>query len=344
MKRIFLFSLFAVALAFALPLLLRPPGRGLAEGAAETPPAETPVPSPAPAAAPSPAPAAGPVLDAAVTLEVLTETGVERMTLADYLPLALAGEMPASFAPEALKAQAVALRTYALRCKADRKAAHPEADVCGSSGCCAALAAEESLRAAWGENYAAYAAKLAAAAAATDGQYLVWDDAPALTVFHAASAGRTEDGAALGVAAPYLVSVDTPETGEAVRGLVSTVEVTAADFAAAVRSLLPEADLTGPPEDWLGAAELDAAGRVRTLAVGGRSLSGLAARQLFSLRSTDFTVTYADGRFLFRVRGYGHGLGLSQYGADCMADAGADYQEILAHYYPGTVLVMAVVE
>ena len=346
MKRIFLFSLFAVALAFALPLLLRPPGRGLSEGAAETPPpAETAAPSPALTAdAPSPAPAAGPVLDAAVTLDVLTETGVAQMTLADYLPQALAGEMPASFAPEALKAQAVALRTYALHYKAERKAAHPDADVCASPGCCAALADEESLRAAWGGNYEGYASKLAAAVAATDGQYLVWDEAPALTVFHAASAGRTEDGAALGVSAPYLVSVDTPETGEAVRNLISTVEVTASDFAAAVHTLLPEADLTGPPEGWLGAAELDAAGRVRAIAVGGRSLSGLAARQLFSLRSTDFTVTYTEGRFLFRVRGSGHGLGLSQYGADCMADAGADYQEILAHYYPGTALVMAMVE
>ena len=146
------------------------------------------------------------------------------------------------------------------------------------------------------------------------------------------------------MARPYLVSVDTPETDETARGLLSTVEVTASDFAAAVRTLLPDADLSGAPEGWLGPVALDAAGRVQALTVGGQSLSGLAARQLFALRSTDFTVSYTEGRFVFRVRGYGHGLGMSQQGANTMAAAGADYQEILAHYYPGTTLVMAVVE
>lgn len=341
MKRIAAFSLFAVALAFALPLLLCPPGRSAEAASAGTPP-----PSEAPTLPPAAGPAAepGPVLDAAVALSVLTEAGLEQMSMADYLPLALAGEMPASFEPEALKAQAVAIRTYALHYQAERKPAHPDADVCASPGCCCAMATEERLRAAWGGNYDAYLSKLSAAVAATDGQYLVWEEAPALTVFHASSAGRTEDGAALGLSAPYLVSVDSPETAEAVRNLISTVEVSAADFAASVHTLLPEADLSGAPETWLGAVELDDAGRVRALAVGGRSLSGLAARQLFSLRSTDFTVTYSEGRFVFRVRGYGHGLGMSQYGAETMAAAGSDYQEILRHYYPGTALVMAVAE
>ena len=174
----------------------------------------------------------------------------------------------------------------------------------------------------------------------TDGQYLVWAESPALTVFHAASAGRTEDGAALGVARPYLVSVETPETEETARGLLSTVEVTASDFAAAVRTLLPDADLSGAPEGWLGPVALDAAGRVQALTVGGQSLSGLAARQLFSLRSTAFTLDY-DGDFLFTVTGFGHGVGMSQYGANVLAEEGADYREILAHYYPGTRLVIA---
>jgi stage II sporulation protein D len=341
MKQITAFSLFAVALAFVLPLLLYLPGRGGA--AAEE--AGEPAAMPAAESAPVPAPGQAepePVRDAEITLAVLTEDGVVQMTMADYLPAALAGEMPASFSPEALKAQAVALRTYALYYQFRRKDAHPEADVCCRSGCCAALAQPDTLREAWGDGYDAYAKKLAEAVRATDGQYLVWEEAPALTVFHASSAGRTEDGAALGIHQRYLVSVDTPETAEAVRNLLSTVEVSAEEFAAAVHSVLPEAALSGAPETWLGPVHLDAAGRVQSAEIGGQDLSGLALRQLFSLRSTDFTLAYTDGRFVFRVRGYGHGLGMSQYGAECMARDGADYTEILSHYYPGTALVMAV--
>ena len=261
MKQIAAFSLFAVLLAFVLPLLLYLPGRGASAEASEPPAAE------ASEAPPSPAPAAEvgtaqPVPDAERTLAVLTSKGVETMTVADYLPAALAGEMPASFSPEALKAQAVALRTYALYYQAQRKASHPEADVCANSGCCAALASPETLRENWGEHYAEYTEKLSAAVRATDGQYLVWEAAPALAVFHASSAARTEDAAALGMHQSYLTSVETPETVEEVRNLLSTVEVSPSEFAAAVRSVAPEAALSGAPETWLGAVHLDAAGRV----------------------------------------------------------------------------------
>lgn len=339
MKQTAAFSLFAVVLAFVLPLLLYLPG-----GAAADAPAD-PTPTPSPSGAPAPAQdAAGPVLDGATMLTVLTERGAEEMRMADYLPLALAGEMPASFEPEALKAQAVALRSYALYYRSQRKDAHPEADVCCHAGCCAAMAQPAALREVWGERYDEYRDKLAAAVRATDGQYLAWEDAPALAVFHASSAGRTEDGAALGVDLAYLRSVETPETPEAVRNLLSTVEVAPSEFAAAVRSVLPGAALTGEPETWLGPVQLDGAGRAASVEIGGQALSALALRQLFSLRSTDFTLSYSDGRFLFRVRGYGHGLGMSQYGAELMAAQGADYTEILRHYYPGTALVMAVRE
>ena len=343
MKQIFLFSCFAVALAFALPLLLYVPGAAPAP-TPEIPEAFAPTPEAA-LYARSPAPTqAQVVLDESIRLTLRTGSGTEEIAMSDYLPLALAGEMPASFAPEALKAQAVALRTYALHYRAERKAAHPDADVCDSPGCCAALADEETRRAAWGERYGEYADKLAAAVRETDGQYLVWEDAPALTVFHASSAQRTEAGAALGVNAAYLVSVETPETESGVRNLCSSVEVTAEEFARAVGLVAPEADLSGAPETWVGPVHLDAAGRVSAVELGGASLSGLALRQLFSLRSTDFTLRWTGEHFLFRVRGYGHGLGMSQYGANLMAQGGADYAAILSHYYPGTALVVALRE
>lgn len=336
MKRTILFSIFAVALAFALPVLLfaAPLGRA-AEAEAPAPAEETPGETP---------PERAPVLDSALLLTVHTDDGDVEMTMADYLPLALAGEMPASFDAEALKAQAVALRSYALYYREHRKVTHPDADVCTSPGCCAAFADTNSLRSAWGSNYEAYMAKLGAAVADTDGQYLVYESSPILAVFHSSSYLRTEDGGSVGVSAPYLVSVDTPETAAAVSNLNTTVEVSPKDFKETVLGAFPAAKLDdADPSAWVGAASLNAAGRVAEIRIGGTAVSGLALRQMFSLRSTDFTLAWdADGRnFVFRVSGYGHGVGMSQYGANLMAKGGADYTEILAHYYPETQLVMA---
>lgn len=317
MKRYFAVTLLALALAFGLPPLLLP------------------------RAAPAPAADAPARTDAELRLRVLTDAGVQDLSMAEYLPLALAGEMPAAFDPEALKAQAVALRSFALYQREQGKAAHPEADVCADPACCAAWLSEDTLRARWGERYESYAARIHAAVRETDGQYLVWEDHPILAVFHACSLERTEDGAALGLPAPYLQSVSTPETPQTVRQLLTTVEVTPEDFSASLLALCPEADFSGPPETWLGSVSLDAAGRAEQVQAGGQAFSALTLRQVFALRSTDFTLAWDGEKFVFRVCGYGHGLGMSQHGADCMAKQGADYAEILAHYYPGTELVVA---
>ena len=330
MRRVILGSWLAVALAFALPLLLSP-SRSAAP-AAPPPAAETPI---APTQAPAPAVSA----DAAAALTVLTADGPVTETVADWLPLALAGEMPALFEPEALKAQAVALRTYALHYADARKAVHPEADVCVSSGCCAACAAEAELRERWGADFERNLRRLRDAAEATDGQYLSWEGERALTVFHASSLGRTEDGAALGVDAPYLVSVSTPETPEQVRQLCTTVELTPLELRHGVETLCPGTAFSADPGEWLGETERDAAGRVAQQHICSAALSGSALRTLFALRSTDFDLAYTGGCFVFTVRGFGHGLGMSQYGAEAMAESGAGYREILAHYYPGTELV-----
>ena len=333
MRRKALPALLAVALAFALPLLLSP-----APSARTAPPAEPETPVPA---AETSAPVRRAVLDETLTLAVRTADGVREMTMAEYLPAALAGEMPAAFHPEALRAQAVALRSYALHFRAARKDAHPDADVCTSPACCAAFADDAALRARWGAEFARYASKMRAAAADTDGQYLVWEDEPILAVFHAASAGQTEAGGALGVAAPYLVSVPSPETAETVAALESTVEVSSAEFRGAVASVAPDAVFGDDPAAWLGAVTRTESGRVASVQIGGAAVSGLALRQLFSLRSADFSLAWDGSCFRFSVRGSGHGVGMSQYGADLLAEGGASYAEILAHYYPGTRLVIA---
>ncbi len=270
------------------------------------------------------------VSDAETVLTVQTEEGPVKMTMAEYLPRAVAAEMPVSFGPEALKAQAVAARSYVL---ASRR--HEDADICTDSGCCLAYRTEDDLRAFWGGDFEANMAAVTAAAAATDGQVLTYDGEIIQAVFHASSAGSTEDSAAVWSARPYLVTVSSPETAETVPDLVTDVTYTPAELSERL-GLAPD----GPPETWLGDPEEDAAGRVRTLAIGGQTFTGAYLRGALALTSTDFLARYDEDAnvFVFTAAGKGHGVGMSQVGARLMADQGWTYDAILAHYYPGTEL------
>lgn len=322
-----------------------PPGAGTPareESTATEAPTAAPESAVAPETAPvTPSPAPEPlsgVPAAPENLLVLLEDGsVEQMDMQTYLTGVLAAEMPASFQSEALKAQAVAARTYAMYCAAGHK--HGQADICTDSTCCQAWQSPERQQEKWGEDYALYADKIRAAVDATAGQYLLYDGQPVFAAFHASSAGATEASGELWSPVPYLVSVESPETAEDVPNYVSTLDCAALDFRDVILSAYPEADFTGPEETWIGPLTLDDSGRVRTACLGGVEIPGARLRSLFSLRSTAFTLTYHEGRFLFTVTGSGHGVGMSQYGAQVMAESGEDYTRILAHYYPGTSLV-----
>ncbi len=329
MKRCVLSAVLCVAFALALPMAVRrywPPREAAAP----------PGPSSAATAVPEGA------YDASLSLKVLTGGETVSMTMAEYLPGVLAGEMPLSFDPEALKAQAVAARTYALYCAGHTDSRHPGADVCGDPACCQVWLSEEALRSAWGKTYEQQAAEYAEAVRATDGAFLEWQGEPILACFHASSPGRTENCAALwGTSLPYLVSVDTPEGEATVPDYVTSAELTDEAFRAAIEAACPEADLTAPPETWREETVRDASGRVASLRVGGAVLTGPEVRRIFSLRSACFTVERRENGFLFTVTGSGHGVGMSQYGADVLAREGFAWEEILAHYYPGTTLVRA---
>ena len=122
---------------------------------------------------------------------------------------------------------------------------------------------------------------------------------------------------------------------------VSSVTVSPEDFRETVLAAHPEAEFGEDPAFWLGAAVHDASGRVESVDIGGAQVPGTELRTLFELRSTAFALDYTAEGFLFTVTGYGHGVGMSQYGANVMAQDGADYEEILAHYYPGAELTRA---
>ena len=330
MKKTLFWAYLALLFVYLLPVLsLRAPAEPAApratESAAETAllalrsRAERPPEAPAPQ-----------------TLRVLRDGEVTEMELQGYLVGVVAAEMPAAFPEEALKAQAVAARSYALYCATTHK--HAEADVCTDPGCCQAWLSEAQLRENWGGAYAEYLERIRSAVGDTAGEYLSYGGAPVFAAFHSSSAGATEDCGAVWRPQPYLVSVSSPETASDVPGYVSTLRCAPLDFRDTLLSIHPEADFSGEPSSWLGSVERDASGRVERLSLGGVSLPGTEIRRLFSLRSTAFTLEYTEGVFLFTVTGYGHGVGMSQYGAKVLAQQGADYAEILAHYYPGTVL------
>ena len=276
------------------------------------------------------------VPDKEIIFTVLENDEVNQVNMADYLPYAIAAEMPANFAEEALKAQAVAARTYILYCTQHENPKHPQANICTKSGCCLAYATDTELRGVWGENFDNNIAIIRKAVTDTDGQILTYDETPILASFHSSSSGKTEAGSELWGDVPYLLCVNSPETEKDVPNFITTVEVSKENFKETILSFKTNAVFSDNPAEWVSGPELDDSGRIRSISIGGVQLSGSEMRKLFSLRSTAFKLEYKDNIFLFTVTGYGHGLGMSQYGANVMAKNGFSYQEILLHYYPNT--------
>ena len=285
-------------------------------------------------------PAAQGQRDGAVTLRVLDGGETEDMALDVYLQGVVRGEMPASFEREALRAQAAAERTYVYyQLAAGRKEAHPQADVCTDPACCSAWLPVAAAQEKWGDDFAGWEARIEEAVAATDGQVALYDGQPILAVFHSSSAGKTEAaGSVWSGDVPYLRSVDSPEGEETVPNYYSAATFTAAEAKALLSAAHPELTFSGGPDRWFGAAERDASGRVGTIEVCGTALRGVEVRRIFSLRSACFTVEAAAEQVTFRVTGYGHGVGMSQYGANELARQGKTWQEILTWYYAGVTV------
>ncbi|MBQ7895190.1 MAG: stage II sporulation protein D [Oscillospiraceae bacterium] len=258
-----------------------------------------------------------------------------QMDMETYLVGVLAAEMPASFPEEALKAQAVAARSYAMYCLETGK--HGGA-LCPDFACCQAWLSEERLRENWGSEYEKYSEKTVAAVKATAGECLSYEGQAVFAAFHSSSAGATENSGQVWSALPYLVSVNSPETADDVPNFVSSLECSPIDFRDTILYLHPEADFTGEPESWIGEIRRNDSGRVEKAVLGDVEVGGTELRNLFSLRSTAFELEYTGELFRFTVTGFGHGVGMSQYGAKVMAETGSDYRSILAHYYPGTYL------
>lgn len=265
---------------------------------------------------------------------------VQEMDMGTYLVGVVRAEMPAVFESEALKAQAVAARTYTLyKMEHGGSANHPDADACDDITCCKAYKDAESAAAEWGESAAEYEEKLRAAVRDTDGECILYGGEPILAVFHSSSAGATMDAADVwSESLPYLTSVSSPESDETVPNYHTSHTFQVAVLREILQKALPDADLSASPTDWFTNIRQNTNGAVTSLDVGGTEVSGNRLRTILGLRSPCFTIAFEGDSVTFSVTGYGHGVGMSQYGANVLAAGGMDYREILAWYYTDTTV------
>ena len=275
--------------------------------------------------------------DSGHTLAVRMPDGTTQdLDLSVYLWGVVAAEMPATFEEEALKAQAVAARTFAL--SNTKKDAHPDADVCTDYACCQAWLSRADAEANWGDAATVNANKITLAVSETADEIILYNDQPIQAAFHSSSGDTTQNALEVwGYDAPYLQSVTSPE-GDEVPDYHSTKTFSSQELKDLVQEKYPEANLGADPAAWLGQPTYNSGGTVDKITVGGIELSGAQARTLFGLRSACFSVEYADDTFTFAVTGFGHGVGMSQYGANAMAAAGSTYLDILQHYYTGVTV------
>ena len=260
-------------------------------------------------------------------LQVLIDGSQVQMELEEYVLCAVLGEMPADFELEALKAQAVVARTYACRRNTiDRK--HEGGAVCTDYSCCQAFCTQQSYLD--GGHTRQQLDKVRDAVNQTAGEVVTYNGELIEATYYSCSGGRTEDAVAVwGQDIPYLRSVESP--GE--ESAQYYIDTTTYD-----RAQIEQALGTSLLGQWLGQVSYTAGGGVDTIEIGGRLYKGTEIRQLLGLRSTAFVITAVGDTVTVTTKGYGHRVGMSQYGADAMALSGSDYVQILAHYYPGTTL------
>lgn len=264
------------------------------------------------------------------------DTGeVEEVGLDEYLYHVVSAEMPANYELEALKAQAVVARTYTVYKIQNPK--HENADICDDSNCCQAWVSKEERLARWKEteredNWK----KIKECVDATKGKIITYENKPINAFFHANSGGTTELPVNVwgGTDFPYLQVVETVgEEGYAQYS--SEVELTKEELIEKLKAKYEDIEIDFEKQEELKIMEYTDSGRVKTVKFGNHELSGVETRTLLGLKSTNFEIIKQDDKIKFTVKGYGHGVGMSQTGADAMAKQGSDYEEIIKHFYIG---------
>lgn len=262
---------------------------------------------------------------------------VVTLEMQEYLFGVTAAEMSMSAGDEALKAQIIAAHTFALFRKTEN--ADKPYDITNSTSTDQAYISRSSARLRWGERADEYCLRLDNLLGEVGAYILVdGDKKPILAAYHAVSCGKTESAKVMwGSDYAYLQPVDS------VGDLMSPDYLSEGNFTEAelAEKLADEVELTGDAAKWLGEIERSPSGTVTAITIGGKQFTGSRLRTLLGLKSAVFEVKYADGTFNFQVQGSGHGVGMSQYGANYLAGLGSDYREILGWYYGGCTLTTA---
>ncbi len=266
--------------------------------------------------------------------------------LEEYIKCVLAAEMPADFDMEALKAQAVAARTFAYGrisgTYRSKQGVHDGIDICTDSAHCQAWMSRESAMERWNILFASRNwGRISKAVNETKGIIAVYNGNVANTLFHASSPGRTENAEDVwaGKSVPYLRSVES-SGDEASKGYIASVAVSVGELAEKLLKAYPDAELEDDITDNIEIINFTEGGRVKTLKIGNITMKGTEFRSLLGLRSACFTIDFVDDDLMrITTTGHGHGVGMSQWGANALARTGGTYREILQHYYTGIDII-----
>ncbi|MBQ3552501.1 MAG: stage II sporulation protein D [Clostridia bacterium] len=278
-----------------------------------------------------------PYIDEEVTLRVaISNDSIEEMALEEYLIGVVAAEMPVSFEMEALKAQAVAARTFTLRHipAFSGTPCSSRADICTNSSCCQAWRSESDMKKNWGDSYDDNAARIENAVAATTGMVITYEGELIEALYHSSSGGFTEYAQnVFAHAKPYLVGVSSPDT-DYEKSYTFTID----ELTEKLNNAFKGASITSLKTD-LAILSRYESGRVESVRIGKKIVSGRELRQALNLSSAAFSYRYDGKNIIITTKGFGHGVGMSQYGANAFAENGYTYDEILKHYYKGVSLI-----
>lgn len=249
---------------------------------------------------------------------------VETIELEEYIIGVVSSEMPAAFHIEALKAQSIASRTYALK-------SIQEGKILTDNEKTQSYKDIDELKEFWKDNFDTYYRKIKHAVETTKGQVILYNNEYIEAIYHSTSNGYTENSyEVFGYNHPYLISVN------------SSWDINATSFLREKTLTFQElSNLLGIDfnnNTLIEILERNSSGRISRIKISDNYYTGIELRMLLGLRSTDFDITINHDNVIFTTRGYGHGVGMSQYGANGMANNGKTYVEILKHYYPGTTI------
>lgn len=264
---------------------------------------------------------------------------IEKIDIEKYLYGVLSSEMPSTFDEEALKAQAIAARTYVIyKMENNITSGHKNSAVCTNSAHCQAYTSYEDLKKIKGEDWIkSDYVKVKKAVDDTKGQIVTYEKKAILPLYFSTSSGKTENSEdVFSTQYPYLVSVDSPYEQNSPK-YSTTYSIKKSKFIKCIKNIYPQINISLDKLDKeVNIVDRTDGGCVKIIEVGNIKISGTDMRKILNLNSANFTINYDNDEMNFTVKGYGHGVGMSQWGAEGMAKKGYKYYDILFHYFKGT--------